>query len=83
MLIIRFSKTKIQAFLEALHPVQFAFRFKFLRARADEKIGCEEICNRKTGEKLSIVCFAADDDYDSIGHTLEIKRSTAEEKKGL
>ena len=63
---------------------QFAFRFKFLRARADEKIGCEEFSNRKTGEKFSIVCFTADDDYDDgiIECTLEIKRCKAEEKKG-
>ena len=59
---------------------QFAFRFKFLRARADEKIGCEEISNRKTGEKLSIVCFADATYIDE--HTLEIKRIKAEEKKG-
>ena len=60
---------------------QFAFRFKFVKARA-KKIECEEISNKKTGEKLSIVCFAADDDYAIIGHTLEIKRIKAEEKKG-
>ena len=67
---------------------QFAFRFKFLRARADEKIGCEEFSNRKTGEKLSIVSFTDDDYYDDdydddiIECTLEIKRCKAEEKKG-
>ena len=58
---------------------QFAFRIKFVKA---ELIECEEISNKKTGEKLSIVCFAADDDYDIIEYnTLEIKRSKAEEKK--
>ena len=62
---------------------QFAFRVKFWRAADDKTIGCEEISNSKTGEKLSIVCFAADDDYfDIIEHILEIKRSKAEEKKG-
>ena len=61
---------------------QFAFRIKFLREKYHEKIGCEEISNKKTGEKLSIVCFAADDDYEIIECTLEIKRSKAEEKKG-
>ena len=52
-----------------------------MKARA-ELIECEEISNKKTGEKLSIVCFAADDDYEIIEQTLEIKRSKAEEKKG-
>ena len=52
-----------------------------MKARA-ELIECEEISNKKTGEKLSIVCFAADDDYAIVEHTLEIKRSKAEEKKG-
>ena len=61
---------------------QFAFRIKSWRDKYDEKIECEEISNSKTGEKLSIVCFAADDKYDIIGHTLEIKRIKAEEKKG-
>ena len=49
-----------------------------MRAKYHEKIGCEEISSRKTGEKLSIVCFA---NYN-IEHILEIKRSKAEEKKG-
>ena len=60
---IRFSKTKIQAFLEARNPLQqFAFRFKFLWAMDydGEKIGSEEISNKKTGEKLSIVCAYID-----------------------
>ena len=75
-------KPKIQAFLEALHPVQqFAFRIKFLRDdNYDEKIEHEEISNSKTGEKLSIICFG-DDDND-YGYTLEIKLSKAEVKKG-
>ena len=51
-----------------------------MRAKYHEKIGCEEISNRKTGEKLSIVCFADATYIDE--HTLEIKRSKAEEKKG-
>ena len=57
---------------------QFAFRIEFQWSGDAEKIECGEISNRKTGEKLSIVCFA--DDYMDL--TLEIKRSTAEKKKG-
>ena len=56
---------------------QFAFRIQFRWSGDVEKIECGEISNRKTSEKLSIVCFA--DDY--MDHTLEIKRSTAEKKK--
>ena len=75
--IIRFSKTKIQAFLEAVHPVQqFTFRIKFWK-NDDEKIECEGISNGKTGEKLSIA-YLANSCFD---HTLEIKRSEAEKKK--
>ena len=57
---------------------QFAFRIKSVRARADEKIECEEISNGKTGEKLSIVYFGD----NCIDQTLEIKRSKVEKKKG-
>ena len=59
---------------------QFAFRVKFLRADDNKKIGCEEISNNKTGEMLSIVYVGSDDMYSS--HTLDVKRSKAEEKKG-
>ena len=51
---------------------QFAFRIKFW-VGDDGKIECEEISNGRTGEKLSIAYFN--------NHTLEIKRSKAEEKK--
>ena len=44
----------------------------------DEKIECEEISNEKTGEKLSIAYF----DDNHMDHTLEIKRTKAEKKKG-
>ena len=57
---------------------QFAFRIKFWWSDDGEKIECEEIFNRKTGEKLSIVYFA----NNYIDRTLEIKRSKAEKKKG-
>ena len=57
---------------------QFAFRIKFWFGDDDEKIECGEISNEKTGEKLSVVCFA----NSPIGGTLEIKRSKAEKKKG-
>ena len=57
---------------------KFAFQIKFWWGGDGEKIECEEISNGKTGEKLSIVYFAS----NPIGHTLEIKRSKAEKKKG-